>query len=100
MMTRRTTRRRRPALESLEGRTLLSAGDLDTPFGGTGFVTRDLGTTSDQARAVAVQPWDGKLVVAASTGQGNFTLTRFNPDGSPDDGSAGDSTPGDKFGTG
>ena len=28
--------RRRPQVESLEGRTLLTAGALDTSFGGTG----------------------------------------------------------------
>ena len=34
--------RRRPRIELLEGRTLLTAGALDTSFGGTGEVITDL----------------------------------------------------------
>ena len=92
----------RPRVDSLEDRKLLAAGALDPTFGGTGVVTRDLGSTGDKAQAIAVQPWDNKVVVACwyrSSGGGNdFALARFNPDGSLDDGSASDTTPGDKFG--
>ena len=35
-----------PALETLEGRTLLTAGALDTTFGGTGIVTHDFGSNT------------------------------------------------------
>ncbi len=87
--------RRRPALEHLEGRALLTAGVLDPSFGaGAGYVTTDLGTPNDGARVVAVQPWDGKIVVAANydpKGSGpyesspaNFALIRYNADGSLD----------------
>jgi uncharacterized delta-60 repeat protein len=87
-MTNRRKMRRRPALELLEGRSLLTAGALDPTFGGDGFVTQDLGSSQDGARAVAVQPWDNKVVVACddqnpSTGY-DFTLIRYNPDGTLD----------------
>lgn len=55
-----TIRRRRPNVETLEGRTLLTAGALDTSFGGTGVVTT---STGDAASAVVIQP-DLKTVVA------------------------------------
>src|SRR4051812_44997285 len=68
-------------VEPLEGRTLLSAGQLDTSFNGSGKVTTafaaivgyyyghpvDPGAPAeDQATAVATQA-DGKLVVAGTT---------------------------------
>src|SRR4051794_17473617 len=62
---RKPSPRRRPILESLEGRRLLSAGDLDLSFHGNGtqIVAFDRsGGVSDQAYAVAVQA-DGKIVV-------------------------------------
>ena len=79
----RSKRRRRPHVESLEGRLLLNAGDLDTTFGGTGIVTTDLRVMVHAARSVVVQS-DNKIVVAAvnyRSGQGgqNFTLVRYNP---------------------
>ena len=83
---------RRPQLETLEGRTLLSAGALDTTFGGTGVVTTNLGNSfSDRGEAVVVQP-DLKVVVAGITNQSlphsgfqQFTgLVRYNPDGTLD----------------
>jgi uncharacterized delta-60 repeat protein len=74
-------------LERLEGRVLLSAGDLDPSFGAAGKVTTDFNASSfDQATAIALQP-DGKIVVAGSIGEGAGTkvaLARYNPDGSPD----------------
>ena len=41
-MKTRTLHRGRPRVEVLEGRTLLTAGALDTSFGGTGQVTTQL----------------------------------------------------------
>jgi uncharacterized delta-60 repeat protein len=62
-------------------------GDLDPTFGGgDGIVTTDFGTTAP-ARAVALQP-DGKIVVAG--GSGDFSLARYNKDGSLDTGFGGD----------
>src|SRR5262249_14137669 len=57
---------------------------------------------SDVAQAVQIQA-DGKVLVAGGTGSLNssdrFQVVRFNSDGSPDDGSSSDTTPGDSFGT-
>jgi len=70
---------------------LLSNGALDTSFGGTGVVTTDFATTTDdEINAAALQP-DGKLVVAGrclygappSTDYG-FCLARYLTDGSLD----------------
>ena len=61
-------------------------GSLDTSFNGTGKVTTDIGSgTDDFASSVTVQP-DGKIVVAgASLGGGwNFAVARYNADGSLD----------------
>jgi uncharacterized delta-60 repeat protein len=69
----------RPQVDVLEDRCLLSAGALDTTFGGTGVVT----TVGDSATAVLIQPWDGKIVVAGSSA-GNMSLARYNADGSLD----------------
>src|SRR5262249_14864885 len=56
------------SLESLEDRTLLSAGSLDLSFGTSGMVSTDFtGSGNDSARVVAVQS-DGKVVVV---GEGN-----------------------------
>ena len=91
-MTNRRTRRR-PAIETLEGRALLTAGALDTSFGGTGMVTHDFGWSISglPTQAVAIQPWDGKVVVtipyvdgSAASGKPDFALARYNPDGSLD----------------
>jgi len=87
--------RRRPQLESLEGRTLLSAGALDTTFGGTGQVVtvpsyqRQIFSIVD---GLAVQA-DLKTVVAGQqeTSQTadfrynlNTEIVRYNVDGSLD----------------
>ncbi|MCX5408820.1 calcium-binding protein [Streptomyces sp. NBC_00335] len=66
-------------------------GSVDTGFGGgDGRVTSDFGG-DDQAEAVAVQPSDGKIVVAGRTEVADegggccfFSLARYNTDGSPD----------------
>lgn len=83
--TRSHHRSAHPRVESLEGRVLLSAGDLDTTFGGTGYVTTNLRVSIAAARSVVVQS-DNKIVVACSNyqldkGNGNFNLVRYNPDG-------------------
>jgi uncharacterized delta-60 repeat protein len=62
-------------------------GSLDPTFGGGGTVTTDIGTTTDEGRALAVQP-DGKVVVAGisqSVSQiDDVVLVRYNADGSLD----------------
>jgi len=62
-------------------------GSLDTGFDSDGIVTTDLGGI-DTASAVALQP-DGKIVVAGesnSPGNFDFTVVRYNADGSLDTG--------------
>lgn len=88
-MTKRTERRRRPSVELMEGRTLMTAGALDTTFGGTGIVTHDFGwsvNSGSGSPAVAIQPWDGKAVVSLNSNnhEPGFELARYNPDGSLD----------------
>ncbi|MET8752318.1 calcium-binding protein [Streptomyces sp. NPDC004667] len=68
-------------------------GTLDTTFDGDGRVTSDFGGGAHVANAVAVQPSDGKIVVAGTTevpGEGGgccfFSVARYNTDGSPDGG--------------
>lgn len=66
-----------------------TSGALDTSFNGTGKVTTTpSGSCSGQARALALQA-DGKIVVAGTscpnfTSTRNFTIYRYNTDGSLD----------------
>lgn len=82
------------------------SGTADATFGSGGarMVDASPGMT-DGAHAIARQA-DGRYVVAgfsdvsiAGQTQHRVTLIRFNADGSLDDGTAGDSTPGDEYGT-
>jgi uncharacterized delta-60 repeat protein len=77
----------RPHYESLEDRTLLNAGALDTTFGAAGKALTSIAVpTLDSAQAAAVQP-DGKVIVVGSDAgslQGDFAITRYNPDGNLD----------------
>lgn len=62
-------------------------GTLDSSFGSGGEVLARVNLTSrEEAFAVALQP-DGKIVAAGRSylsGSNNFSLARFNPDGSLD----------------
>lgn len=76
-------------------------GSLDNSFGNGGKVSFT-NFPSIGVYAIALQS-DGKIVVAgtvknAITPTGDFVVLRFNPDGSLDDGTSSDSTPGDAFG--
>jgi uncharacterized delta-60 repeat protein len=76
----------RPQIDALEDRCLLSAGALDTTFGGgAGYVTTSTSPSknNDTATAVLIQPWDGKIV-AAGEANGVMSLVRYNTDGSLD----------------
>lgn len=69
-------------------------GSLDATLGGTGIVTTPIGSGIDQAFAVAIQP-DQKIVVAGfsrESGNEDFALARFHPDGSLDASFGGDGT--------
>ncbi|WP_152054427.1 matrixin family metalloprotease [Tautonia marina] len=84
--TPRPTVRRRPAIEPLEVRTLLSAGALDESFDGDGLLTTTI-SDYDAALDVTVQQ-DGRVVAAGYAkgpdGTNDFTLMRYLPDGSLD----------------
>ena len=66
-------------------------GSLDTSFSGDGKLTKDIAGGQDYAYGVVVQP-DGKIVavgsaeVNAASFYTRFTVVRFNPDGSLDNG--------------
>lgn len=69
-------------------------GSLDNGFSGDGTQSTDLGSSGDEAAAVAIQS-DGKIVAAGSNGNfftatSDFALVRYNPDGSLDNGFSGD----------
>ena len=77
--------------EALEGRRLLSAGDLDPTFGSGGTVrfpyVSQVGVNTT-AHGVIAQP-DGKVILVGSTdpradGNTDFLVARFNADGSLD----------------
>ncbi|UQW99489.1 calcium-binding protein [Streptomyces sp. RerS4] len=69
-------------------------GGLDPAFAGDGTVTSDFGGGSHTANAVAIQPSDGKIVVAGTTeviaeeggGCCFFSVARYHTDGSLDTG--------------
>jgi uncharacterized delta-60 repeat protein len=90
-------RSHRLALEPLESRCLLSAGQLDTTFGSGGIVTTAIGTSAD-AYAVVLQS-DGKILVGGTSSStsgrstiDHFTAARYTTSGSLDTtfGSAGE----------
>lgn len=64
-----------------------SDGTLDNSFGSGGFLTTQIGTSTDVAYSLAIQS-DGKIVVAGysrnSTGAYDFSAARYNSDGSLD----------------
>lgn len=59
-------------------------GTRDSSFDGDGIVTTDLGTASDDIRALAIQPDGG--IVAAGTANDDVALARYLPDGRLDAG--------------
>ena len=60
-------------------------GTLDTSFDSDGVVSTSIGSLPVHVYAVAIQPSDGKIVVAGGAGSGpQFALARYNPDGSLD----------------
>jgi uncharacterized delta-60 repeat protein len=79
------------SVERLDARVLPTAGALDTTFGhGQGYVSTDTGSNYESAGVVAVEPWDGKIVVGTHFSRANvssnlnFSLIRYNTDGSLD----------------
>src|SRR5436309_2251037 len=76
----------RLALQCLEDRLLLNAGDLDVVFAG-GKATANFSLGSAQVQALAVQA-DSKIVAVGQAGSSNskFALARFNLNGTLDAG--------------
>jgi uncharacterized delta-60 repeat protein len=72
-------------------------GQPDSQFGSGGRVYIQYPDGGAAFSAVALQG-DGKIV-AGGTSAGGFLLARLNANGSPDDGSAADVTPADRFGS-
>lgn len=75
---------------------------LDPTLGNDGRIVTDFNDQSESVSAIVIQP-DGKMIVAGniiSDNRFDFLVVRYNSDGSLDDGTANDSTPGDSFGTG
>jgi len=72
---------RQPTAETLERRTLLSAGDLDRTFSGDGKLTVDFAGARDEANAVLVRP-DGTIFAAgfatSPTRLEDFALARID----------------------
>ncbi|MCC6186817.1 MAG: T9SS type A sorting domain-containing protein [Chitinophagaceae bacterium] len=67
-------------------------GSLDSSFDGDGIVITRVGSFVNNANAVSIQP-DGKIVVAGfskSGKYGDFTILRYNTDGSLDNSFDGD----------
>ncbi|HEX2700923.1 MAG TPA: Calx-beta domain-containing protein [Acidimicrobiales bacterium] len=63
---------------------ITATGSLDATFDTDGKVTTDIGTVSiDAAAAVAVQA-DGRIVVAGTTGAGDFAVVRYSATGALD----------------
>lgn len=78
-------------------------GSLDSGFGTNGKVATDFTSRIDFALTVGFQS-DGKIVAVGESDSNDFTngyfaVARYNTDGSLDDGSPNDNTPGDSFGT-
>jgi uncharacterized delta-60 repeat protein len=85
----------------------LPNGDPDPSFGVGGKVEYELpsvrlGHNTFDITGVALQPFDGttRIVVTGTSLGEKLIMVRFNADGTLDDGSSSDSTPGDAFGTG
>jgi uncharacterized delta-60 repeat protein len=67
----------------LESRQLLSGGALDTSFSGDGKASAPFDASGVTGNGMAVQA-DGKIVEVGKVADGNFSLVRFNADGSLD----------------
>jgi len=58
-------------------------GTLDTTFSGDGIVVTSVSGGDDTIRAMALQPSDGKIVVAGES-SGDFVVARYNTNGTLD----------------
>jgi uncharacterized delta-60 repeat protein len=87
-MKTRAQRRRRPVLDPLEGRALLTAGVLDTTYGGTGQVVTSPGNVEFLEEGLTVQSDLQTVVVGMQSASENYpfntAIVRYNADGSLD----------------
>jgi uncharacterized delta-60 repeat protein len=64
-----------------------SSGNLDTSFNGTGVIYKTVGSLADNCSEVLIQ-FDNKILVTGQStsivGQPDFTVLRYNTNGSPD----------------
>ena len=63
------------------------SSSLDTTFGTSGMVTTPIGSVNAVAHALGIQSFDSRIVVAGSSNNSSnddFTLVRYNTDGSLD----------------
>lgn len=76
-------------------------GALDTTFGTGGLVLEPIkvGNVRDSIYALALQTIDGQQKIVAAGGEGDFTLARFNADGSRDVNFGFGETPAGEFGS-
>jgi uncharacterized delta-60 repeat protein len=64
-----------------------SNGSLDKTFGSNGIIITDFVGGNIVPTSIAIQAWDGEIVVAGSSGQTNgsrLSVARYNTDGLPD----------------
>ncbi len=65
-------------------------GTLDTTFGSGGIATSNPSGSQDRAFSIALQPGDGKIILAGGAAEGNYyseiALTRFTASGALDTG--------------
>ncbi len=69
-------------------------GSLDTSFSGDGMLSTDIASSGDYGQSIAIQD-DGKILVTgfSDTGSGyDFSIARYNPDGSLDTSFSDDGT--------
>ena len=79
---------------------LNSDGSLDTTFGDGGWVTTPIGTSTSEARAVAVDSDDRIVVAGTATGTNrDFAVARYLPTGALDASFAGGGTATHNFGS-
>ena len=92
-MSRKRSRLRPLAIDHLEDRTLLN-GALDPAFGAGGLAVVPFGEALGDVADMAIQP-DGKIVVVGDmtfspSGNRDFTVARYNQDGTLDPSFSGD----------
>ena len=69
-----------------------TTGMLDTSFSNDGVVSTDISNSNDEGKSLVIQP-NGKIVLGGITtknGNANFSIARYNANGTPDSTFSGD----------